>query len=76
MAEKIGTKQGWSHPAPDEDWQHGYYHEFEDFAQCLAADREPLCGGQLARDTIAVLYSGYVSAERRGREVEIPLGVG
>ena len=76
VAEKIGTKQGWNHPAPDEDWQHGYYHEFEDFAQCLAADREPLCGGQLARDTIAVLYSGYVSAERRGREVEIPLGVG
>jgi len=29
----------------------------------------------LARDTIAVLYSAYVSAERRGREVEIPLGV-
>jgi len=26
----------------------------------------------LARDTIAVLYSAYVSAERRGMEVEVP----
>lgn len=71
VVEKTGTKQGWSHPAPDEDWQHGYQHEFEDFAQCLALNREPLCGGDLARDTIAVLYSAYVSAERRGIEVEI-----
>jgi predicted dehydrogenase len=75
VTEKIGTKQGWNHPAPDEDWQHGYHHEFEDFAQSIALNREPLCGGQLARDTVAVLYSAYVSAERRGREVEIPLGV-
>jgi predicted dehydrogenase len=73
VVEKTGTKQGWSHPAPDEDWQHGYLHEFEDFAQCLALNREPLSGGDLARDTIAVLYSAYVSGERRGVEVEIPL---
>jgi len=73
VVEKTGTKQGWSHPAPDEDWQHGYQHEFEDFAQCLALDREPLCGGELARDTIAVLYSAYLSAERQGSEVEVPL---
>ena len=72
VVEKTGTKQGWSHPAPDEDWQHGYQHEFEDFAQCLAHNREPLCGGELARDTIAVLYSAYLSAERRGSEVEVP----
>jgi predicted dehydrogenase len=73
VVEKTGTKQGWSHPAPDEDWQHGYCHEFEDFAQCLARNREPLCGGELARDTVAVLYSAYLSAERHGSEVEIPL---
>jgi predicted dehydrogenase len=71
VVEKTGTKQGWSHPAPDEDWQHGYLHEFQDFVQCLAHHREPLSGGDLARDTIAVLYSAYVSAERRGTEVEI-----
>ena len=72
VVEKTGTKQGWSHPASDEDWQHGYPHEFQDFVQCLAHNREPLSCGDLARDTIAVLYSAYVSAERRGMEVEVP----
>jgi predicted dehydrogenase len=72
VTEKIGTKQGWSHPAPDEDWQHGYPHEFQDFVESIAANRSPLSDGGLARDTIAVLYSAYLSAERRGAEVEIP----
>jgi predicted dehydrogenase len=71
VTEKIGTKQGWSHPAPDEDWQHGYPHEFQDFMKSIHHNREPHSGGELARDTIAVLYSAYVSAERRGAEVEI-----
>lgn len=71
--EKLGTKQGWSHPAPDEDWQHGYPQEFQDFMESIHYNREPLSGAELARDTIAVLYSAYLSAERRGAEVEIPL---
>lgn len=74
VTEKIGTKQGWSHPAPDEDWQHGYPREFQDFVESIYANREPLSGGELARDTVAVLYSAYLSAERRGSEVQIPLG--
>jgi predicted dehydrogenase len=73
ITEKIGTKQGWSQPAPDEDWQHGYPQEFQDFAQSFRENREPLAGGELARDTIGVLYSAYVSAERKGAEVEIRL---
>jgi hypothetical protein len=72
VVKKTGTKQGWSHPAADENWQHGYLHEFEDFVQCLALSQELLCGGDLARHTIAVVYSAYVSAERREMEVEIP----
>ncbi len=72
VTEKIGTKQGWSHPAPDEDWQHGYPQEFQDFMESIARGREPLCGAELGRDTIAVLYSAYLSAEKRGAEVEIP----
>jgi hypothetical protein len=40
--------------------------------ESIAHDREPLCGGQLGRDTIAVLYSAYLSAERRGLGVEVP----
>lgn len=72
VTEKIGTKQGWSNPAPDEDWQHGYPREFQDFMESIAYAREPISGAQLARDTVATLYSAYLSAERRGVEIEIP----
>lgn len=72
VVEKIGTKQGWTHPAPDEDWQHGYPREFQDFMESIYFDRAPLAGGDLARDTVAALYAAYLSAERRGAEVEIP----
>jgi predicted dehydrogenase len=73
VTEKIGTKQGWSNPAPDEDWQHGYPQEFQDFMESIFSGREPRSGAGLARDTIGTLYSAYLSAERRGQEVEIPL---
>jgi predicted dehydrogenase len=73
VVEKIGTKQGWSRPAPDEDWQHGYPREFQDFMEAVASGREPLSNGDLARDTVAVLYSAYVSAEARGAEIAVPV---
>jgi len=72
LVEKIGTKQGWSHPAPDESWQHGYPQEFQDFMESIWQDREPLAGMALARDTTAALYSGYVSAELGGAEIRLP----
>jgi predicted dehydrogenase len=72
VIEKTSTKQGWSHPAPDEGWQHGYPQEFQDFMESIYHDREPLSGIELARDTIATLYSGYLSVERAGAEVAIP----
>jgi predicted dehydrogenase len=69
--EKIETKQGWSQPAADEAWQHGYPQEFQDFVECIAAGRTPLASAELARDTMVTLYTAYLSAERRGAEVEI-----
>jgi len=72
VMEKLGTKQGWSRPAPDESWQHGYPQEFQDFMESIHDDREPLSGLELARDTIATIYAGYLSAQRGGAEVEIP----
>jgi predicted dehydrogenase len=72
VVEKTSTKQGWSHPAPDEGWQHGYPQEFQDFMECIYLDREPLSGIELARDTIATLYTGYLSVERGGAEVAVP----
>ena len=73
LTEKLGTKQGWSNPAPDEGWQHGYPQAFQDFMESIYYDREPLAGIDLARDTIATLYAGYLSAERHGAEVAVPL---
>jgi predicted dehydrogenase len=73
VVEKIGTKQGWSHPAPDEDWMDGYPQELQDFMECVYHDREPKCGATLAHDTVGVMYAAYLSAERHGAEVEIPL---
>ena len=72
VVEKTNTKQGWSRPAPDEGWQHGYPQEFQDFMECIYHHREPLSGMELARDTMVTLYSGYVSAEQRGTEIVVP----
>jgi predicted dehydrogenase len=73
VVEKIGTKEGWSHPAADEEWQQGFYAEIQDFVACCADGRRPQAGALLAHDTVATLYAGYVSAERGGAEVTIPI---
>jgi len=73
IVEKIGTKQGWSTPAPDENFMFGYPQEIQDFMEAIATGREPKSGMLVASDTIAVLYAAYVSAERKGSEMEIPL---
>lgn len=72
VVEKIGTKQGWSFPAPDEDWATGYRQELADFLAAIRDGREPASGLPLALDTTAALYAAYLSAERDGREVAIP----
>ena len=73
VVEKIGTKEGWSHPAADEEWQQGFYAEIQDFMECCASGRAPQSGALVAHDTIAALYAGYVSASRGGQEVRVPL---
>lgn len=73
IMEKIGTKQGWSNPAPDESFMFGYPQEIQDFIEAIVNDREPKSGMLLADDVVSVLYSAYVSAERKGTEIKIPL---
>ena len=73
ISEKIGTKQGWSFPGPDEDHMQGYPQEIQDFMECVAFDREPLSDLELAADTVSVMYAAYLSSERKGSEVEAPL---
>jgi predicted dehydrogenase len=73
VVEKIGTKEGWSHPSPDEEWQQGFYQEIQDFVECCASGRRPQSGALVAHDTVAALYAGYVSAERKGQDVAVPV---
>ncbi|HEX4007900.1 MAG TPA: Gfo/Idh/MocA family oxidoreductase [Acidobacteriaceae bacterium] len=72
VTEKIETRQGWSQPAADEAWQHGYPQEFQDFMEAIAHHRQPLATLDLARDAMVVLYAAYLSVERNGMEVEFP----
>jgi len=73
VVEKTGTKQGWSNPAPDEDYSNGYPQEIEAFYRAVAFGEEPESGSGLGADTIAVIYSAYLSDERGGAEVPVRL---
>jgi predicted dehydrogenase len=71
VVEKIGTKQGWSTPSPDEDWFTGYPQEIEAFYRTVAYGEPVESNSRLAADCISTIYSAYVSAEKAGAEVTI-----
>ncbi len=71
VVEKIGTKQGWTNPSPDEDWFTGYPQEIEAFYRTIAYGEPLESDSGLAADGISTIYSAYVSAERKGAEVAI-----
>ncbi|MHC4632590.1 MAG: gfo/Idh/MocA family oxidoreductase, partial [Planctomycetota bacterium] len=71
VVEKIGTKQGWSNPSPDEDWFTGYPQETEAFYRTIAYGDPLESNSSLAADCISTIYSAYVSAEKAGAEVPI-----
>ncbi len=71
VVEKIGTKQGWSCPSPDEDWFTGYPQEIEAFYRTIAYGEPAESDSQLAADTISAIYSAYLSAERKGAAVDV-----
>jgi predicted dehydrogenase len=69
--EKIGTKQGWTNLPPDEDWFTGYPQEIEAFYRTVAYGEPIESDSLLAADSISTIYSAYLSAERKGAEVDI-----
>ena len=71
VVEKIGTKQGWSNPSPDEDWFTGYPQEIEAFYRSAAYGEPVESDSRLAANAISTIYSAYVSAERAGAEVAV-----
>ena len=73
VVEKTGTKEGWSHPAADEEWQQGFYGEVQDFVECCVRGTRPQSDAVVAHDTVATLYAGYLSAERGGQQTPVPV---
>ena len=71
VVEKIGTKQGWSQPCPDEHWFTGYTQEAEDFYRCAATGESPQSDSKLAADCISTIYSAYVSAQQDSKLVDV-----
>jgi predicted dehydrogenase len=71
VVEKIGTKQGWSFPSPEEDWFTGYPQEIEAFYRAAAYGEPVESDSRLAADAISTIYSAYVSAERSGAAVPV-----
>ena len=71
--EKISTKEGWTAVSPDENFTLGYLAEAQDFLACIAEGRAPQSEMGLACDTITAIYAAYLSDERKGAEVAIPL---
>lgn len=73
VVEKTETKQGWSSISPDEGWFAGYQHEMDAFYKSAAYGEPVESNSSLAADVISTIYSGYVSAERKGVEVPITI---
>ena len=46
VVEKIGTKQGWTKPAPDENWMNGYVQEMAAVLRLHAKRRDPRHDGR------------------------------
>jgi hypothetical protein len=71
LVEKIETKQGWSCPAPDEDFVTGFPAEMEALYR-TAAYGDPLeTDSFLAADAVSLIFSAYVSSQNGGKETEI-----
>ena len=71
VVEKTETKQGWSSISPDEGWFNGYQHEMYAFYKSAAYGDPIESNSSLASDVMITIYSGYISAERKGAEVSI-----
>lgn len=70
ICEKLETKAGYSFPSADEFWTRGYPQEMKDFALSVLDNREPVCGFDLAKQTVQLIYAAYASSELQ-RKIEI-----
>lgn len=69
ISEMLPKKLGWNKAFVSDEIIRGYTDELQDFMECVAYDREPASGFQLAYDVTKVVYAAYQSAEE-GRRIE------
>jgi predicted dehydrogenase len=72
LMEKISSNEGWIPAYPEFGWSNGQYYEMRDFVHAMLEGRQPECDLDLAIDITLTIYAGYVSADRKGAEVEVP----
>lgn len=72
LVEKISSNEGWIPAYPEFGWANGQLYEMRDFVDAFQTGRIPECDLDIAIDTTLTIYAGYVSAERKGAEVDVP----
>lgn len=69
--EKGGDTKGWTFTIYEEEWNYGFWGEFDHFVDCVQNDKEPVVTGRDARAVMEVLFAAYESA-RTGAKVMLP----
>ena len=72
LVEKISSNEGWIPASPEEGWSLGYGKELGNFIAAIRDGKAPESDLDLAIDITLTLYAAYVSADDKGREVEVP----
>lgn len=72
LLEKVSSNEGWIPAYPEFGWHNGQLQEMRDFVEAMQTGRQPECDLDLAIDTTLTIYAGYVSADRKGAEVQVP----
>lgn len=72
LMEKITSNEGWIPAYPEFGWSNGQFYEMRDFVYSMRDGRQPECDLELAIDTTLAIYAGYVSADRKGAEIDVP----
>ena len=69
ISEMLPKKLGWNKAFVNDEIIRGYMGEMQDFMECVAYDREPASGFDLAYDITRVMYAAYQAAEE-GKKFE------
>lgn len=70
ITEKDDHNLGMKYAAICDEIIRGYFGELQDFLECVAYDREPVVGLDIAMETLDLIRLAHYSAEQ-GRRVEI-----